>query len=1339
MQQKSDVHIFQGMQLDMDPHKHKPEYLVDAKNIRITNMGESTEFAITSEKSTEDMYVDMEGTYLGHCVLNNILVVFTHQEASLEKELLDRIYIITILEDGTFSKKVIEKNLGFNIDNPIEAFGMYENEIIQKIYWIDGINQPRFIIIDDYHLERYSRLSDTCFDFVNTLQLKENVSITKEFGTGYFPAGSIQYAFNYYNKYGQESNIAWVSPLYYTSFIDRGGSPEETIGNSFRINIDNVDTNFEYLRLYSIMRTSKSAQPTVKIVRDIKISDSSLYIDDTNLGGENIDPTSLLYKGGEEISAKCLTHKDGTLFLGNINIKRSQISNNDVNLIGDIIEGHREVIAPGEFDSFYPKGLFNNCYEIKENNKKVLTSPQTFKTGETYRLGIQFQYKTGKWSDPIYITDHTIISNNIAKLTTENKEELVTLVGNISIGARKSDTDGYVKIRPVIVQPYLVNQRIVAQGVLCPTVMWKPNQDFLGNEVGMPYVQSSWFTRCYNSGNYNKNTGVYNLTGHHPLFMDGSYLNSFQGYNSEIQNSLNLGKNPEDPKSAMILRREPNNIFKVSTKFMTLHSPDIQFNEDLSHIDASTLNCKIIQRANITGSAGDISITTSSPTISSTGSGFVHKTIKSNNSGTLMSGFFYNDAMVSRDGDDFIPLTEDSRYFMIYPWHRSGSLNNDCVRGGKGTRSAVLKRKVISNIKVSKSSTKAVKSIKSSGVALFNSDQLNITKVNSFSYYGNIDTLISNETSYSTLNGGKWVDKSDPALADFTSVANNTYLIGTKYSPKFDTNRDKYVVIENESIKQTDIDAELSNTTEGLSTTKEPIRIKYKSTPHAIINFSTTVDYDSSESDYLYMGELYRELEKPYGDKSEEVLKTHIWIPAGDAVSIENKNAVEVTWKYGDTYLQRFDCLKTYSFTPEDENSIIDIVSFMAETRVNIEGRYDRNRGLLSNLTVSPTNFNLLNDAYTQFDNFFNYRILDEDFYKLNVFSNSVTWTLEHKTAEDIDNWTNVNLASIIDLDGNKGELNSLQTLNSDIIAFQDNGISKILFNSRVQLNASDGIPIEIGNNYKVDGKVYISDSIGCNNKWGICKTPSGIYFIDSDTKNLYNLGADGSLSDISSNKFMSTWFKRRDYQDLASKLRLFYDFNRNDLYINTSNTCLNYNEKLGAFISFFDYHKASALFNINDHYYGLVNSNSLKLWRLFANSKPCNIFGFPQDYYLSFISNPDSANKKLFTNMEIRADWRNLIDLGDGKGNDLNIFFDSVRVSNEYQDTEPVDLLSLKDRPSNLKEKFRIWRIQLPRDKKHKRDRISNPWAKITLFKSKDNLGENPFILHDLSVQYYI
>lgn len=81
-------------------------------------------------------------------------------------------------------------------------------------------------------------------------------------------------------------------------------------------------------------------------------------------------------------------------------------------------------------------------------------------------------------------------------------------------------------------------------------------------------------------------------------------------------------------------------------------------------------------------------------------------------------------------------------------------------------------------------------------------------------------------------------------------------------------------------------------------------------------------------------------------------------------MSLKDTDTV-ISATYGDTWYQRYDCLKTYPFTQEDENSIIEIASFMCETRINIDGRYDRNRGQSSNLNMSSQNFNLINKVYT--------------------------------------------------------------------------------------------------------------------------------------------------------------------------------------------------------------------------------------------------------------------------------------------------------------------------------------------------------------------------------------
>ena len=60
-----------------------------------------------------------------------------------------------------------------------------------------------------------------------------------------------------------------MSSLYYNSNYNRRGSTWEIVNNSFNITIENIDTNFDFLRIYSITRTSIDATPILKRVADI--------------------------------------------------------------------------------------------------------------------------------------------------------------------------------------------------------------------------------------------------------------------------------------------------------------------------------------------------------------------------------------------------------------------------------------------------------------------------------------------------------------------------------------------------------------------------------------------------------------------------------------------------------------------------------------------------------------------------------------------------------------------------------------------------------------------------------------------------------------------------------------------------------------------------------------------------------------------------------------------------------------------------------------------------------------------------------------------------------------
>ena len=130
--------------------------------------------------------------------------------------------------------------------------------------------------------------------------------------------------------------------------------------------------------------------PDVPIPDDSPRNSDIYYIDD-GLHGDIIDPTELLYVGGEEVVFGTMAQKDNTLFLGDIEIKRKTLDST----IRNYFKGknitfsiYNKSISTPEAKGYYPYSnqLKMNSYQFK-----------TFKYLEYYRLGIQAQHYTGKW------------------------------------------------------------------------------------------------------------------------------------------------------------------------------------------------------------------------------------------------------------------------------------------------------------------------------------------------------------------------------------------------------------------------------------------------------------------------------------------------------------------------------------------------------------------------------------------------------------------------------------------------------------------------------------------------------------------------------------------------------------------------------------------------------------------------------------------------------------------------------------------------------------------------------------------------------------------------------
>ena len=1577
-----------GMQRDLSASAFNSEYSYENKNVRVMPTDESTLLSLINEKGNKKSSIagvgdHIKGIPIGQALINNELVIFACGDKSIldadveaeelsinditaEEEVVDidypfedRIYKLWFNNGMLTGERLFRGDLGFNYKHPIETISFYENTDIRKVYWTDGLNQPRVINIAAAS-DIVSKWNTDSFNFVRTLSLDEKITIERNIvANGNFAPGVIQYAFTYFNKYGQESNIFYTSPLYYISYNNRGASPEDRVSNSFNIIKEDVDTEFDYLRIYSIHRTSINTTPTVRRVVDLaptgvssykaneyattsKDTEITLYLregfqkentldtyepdyqsgssktwtfdtnkyyrlsfdngnsaildtngiltitaqggivnlsvtgkpfvfsdlykkkityTDNGTSGDSIDPTELLYIGGEEVVFSTMAQKDNTLFLGDIEVKRKILDST----IRSYFKGknitfstYNKSISSPKVSGYYPYSnqLKLNSYQFK-----------TFKYLEYYRFGIQAQHYTGKWSEPIWIND---VKNTVHIDTTFYNDSKIGLpvaeftLNDIAIINRFLD-NGYVRIRPVVVYPTINDREAVCQGILCPTVY--NISDRFGNS---PFAQSSWFTRPnapfdeYKAFHYHQNdegawggdwvglgrflgdpsaysrAGImsnnrtivtsggtqYNIDvvnkGAWAEFRHNRPIPGNSNRNAEIQCIWNPPSGPyvddtaTDSDVASWVSNNAENYY-IDQSILTFHSPDIEFDNEVRSIDTSGLKLRIVGMVPLTAFASDIDIQTSTPVnnfydSSELPAGFYKEPVGVENDFSyeglgshlgdshfgwrgLISGAFWFDELTAYKKD-----TGNTHHyttgFVVYPWHRNGSLNNTKF-ATDGYRSAMLDKKKMSNMRYSYKSVyldsgniwNAYVSGNStrtgiSGVAVFDSNEVSLVRLpaqensglTDINYYGNVDKL---------LTISRIGDKKDGYPIMTTGVQSAETNAHTLFSGGY-----------------MQVDSRFTDQITGT----DPVRIKYKSTPHAVLalNYTTSGaqrilpnikdgDYNdtwsvnaqnsgapsgqhmywdksgstksvsqdtiitgaprgpisgvsSIQHGWLWLGELYNDnVQNRFGGQTEEAFENNTWLPCGDPISLVDtnngvKSSVTIRWEEGDTYFQRYDHIKTYPFTLEDQNAVTDIVSFMCETRVNIDGRYDRNRGQTSNFSITPENFNLMNDVYSQPNNFFNYRTINPNKLNLDNFHNSITWTKTKTAGELIDTWTNITLASTLDLDGDKGNVRALRRFNNNILAFQDRGISQILYNENMQISSTDGVPIEIANSGKVNGKRYISDRIGCTNKWSMCETSNGIYFIDDITKGIFLF--NGQLDNLSDRLGFHSWINRAsDSIDIWNPVDFngfvtYYDKVNGDVFFISKDECLAFSEPLGQFSSFYSYEKMPYFTNLEDRGIALNVEGTGTLYRPWLhNEGDYNMFfGVYQPFYTTIIANPDMPVDKIFNNLEFRSDsW-------DKNGNLLNTTFDTLTVWNEYQQGTST-LNNILGRPSDLKKKFRIWRANIPRasaigSTKKGRDRMRNPWLYIKLSMEGENV--NKTVLHDMIVHYF-
>lgn len=1410
MEYKRQQFQVNGINQDTSISNFPKDKAYDIHNMRITVTSDNSLLCLEKEKGTEVSYVLGQNVYIVgivDCIDYLCLFLIDSDQDKIclfnpENQSLDIIY---------------QGKLDFNLNNDIKGIYYYEAENIKKVYWVDGINPNRCININNRYTKRLLNSDiDTQFDFIKSIDFSNipRFEVKKNNTGGNFTPGVIQYAYNYYNKYSSETALVEVSGLFYLA-TEQGVANDKKVSCSFQISLSDYDTNFDYIRFYAIERNSLNGQVKSRIIAEQYIenmeADTIINIIDNGVIGESIDSSLLYYIGGTNIIASTLCQKDNTLFLGNLKENNVFIDSNVKKQIKQLLENKLT------FKNRNPSS--DNEYKTYDNYIGSLESGDntTFKYGETYRIGIQFQYNNGLYSDVVYIND---ITNHIyprAIKTGDNNVDGDTIsFACVSLNVEEDISNEIKQLVPntigarlMYVEPTLNDWSVFNQGIISPTVYspsfrepkiysnmasWilRPftnaltddefnNGSIISGEIqscdekfaqykvykGVPYYIDYYYIAANSQDPANPETTITTDTYRARIIKidnisdtsnrvvinqleETIYKNAINTLKRLVYSKDNLssyltekrwkqGKynDPVNDNLPSILYKEKdqgniviedyikvypkfhidseiigNDIFRQDYSVVTLNSPDVSLSES---IDISECFLRINGYATLRKEYSDYIINADKIARNPLG-GKVELFYDKNSK--LKNGLFWKDSVSTKANYYDTQNIAKNRLvaFKIYMWHRN-IMNADVtsITDANSVREAAstIKTKVFSNIRDLNCSTY----LQYDKVVNVNPKTCKLIKEN------------NNGTVYKISDDNNYISDVDILLN-----SKYYYILGQYIGTTTTNNIEAISYIDEDVITSSDI-----------------IQMKYKSSTHILLELEQNIikvlenveeitrAFVSNE--LFFIGELYRSVPNQYGGAIDEnqnnfVMLHSNWIPISNNGYFNANSGFSLMGIFGDTYYQRWDCLKTFPYTKEDKNQVIDITSLYIESRMNLDGRTDQ-RGRINILNADNTNYNLINDVYSQHNNFFNYTNPQDN--DIKQFPNQIIFSNTKVNGENVDTWQHINAASIVDLDGNKGKLTDLRVFNNQVISFQENGISRINFNNRVQVSTSDNVPIEITNSGKVDGVTYITDKYGCKSNHAIQETPKGIYFIDDNHKSLMLLGE--SIENISLKQGMASWFKDKkatqfdiyswfNDTDNINNVVLNYDKTTEDLYITTTKECLAFNEQLNTFTGTYDYNRIYHLYNYNGKSFSIHNNETdgTAIYSMY-NEDSNQLFNNHLDYGITLIANDNFIYPKIFymldfrTNDSFEMNTKNVIK---NTSEDSPVFHNMTVTTDYQQSSSNIDL---------LKKKFRTWRWLVNRANNNMKDRIYDNWCKIDI---KGYSNQN-IKVYDLGINYYV
>lgn len=1277
---------YRGINQDITKSKRSPEFYFDAENIRIQATDSGTTGSVTNDKGNVLIYTLPSGQQIiGHAVLKKYLVTISTNGNGIDK--------ITRIDLSDYSSlELFSGNLNLRTSNYCSTEVYYESEDIQKVYWVDGRNQLRHIniITDSAYDSNDAKLFDACPEVSFSAPYVSSI----DYG-GIHTAGMIQYAYNLIKKNGSQSAISPISELYPLNKNLGGGKVNEYVGKILNVTIDSVDTNYDIIRLYAIKYTSYNEQPSINIIAEESIGGNTLFnFSDDGRVIRAISADQFLFLGGTPLIPNTITSKYNRLIIGNVKEEYFNITTEQFDTRAyRFPENSNTTTIKNSGDLSTTSITWDGAKIVGSLSGEIIDSDHDC-INDLFDPGILGQYNFRRNSSVIGASgtniDVEIVQRTIAQIKEARnvlKSNEIYRLGIEFYNKRGQSTEPKWMCDLKVPQGNLndnyntlkVTLRNTSELIALGVVGWRvlrvertdADKTVLCQGIVNPSIYQNYKDSEITSANLTVAKGqLFANQGWSKL--PSPFMRNVSDLNDKIGSS-------QYPRINKILHGNPLCLPIVPTA-----TPEWPYPEIIKQSYSSSTHNTYEETRLFQLYSPEITFlnTAFSENLQYRPVGKLENTLS--NSGVwckqVSTESSYQDEVAEGELQNEIRATNTiSLYASAKLRGAAGKAepNQNGILGPAGGSTKRMNyyqywRKYVAKPFVQKPFTNTI-----SGTP-----------------------TVTGKGESSKVYSSNGISN----VSDKYKFSNHLYSMVTDNNPG-DADRTDDPIISVNSIGGTCV-----NIVDSAETPLETVLAT-----HGITDNNTTG-----------LVEIYRNVSNQYGGNTFEARSRNSYLRIGRYQPIATtENQID---QAGDVFAAVYRFERIIPNTTQIVNykylSLTEIVEFPVETTVDLLNRSDYSvDGWDAYFQPTYDEYHNYNRVYSQQPIFNRTTANPFTFQERKVFDNRINATKVKTSGELVDSWTDILVNEELYVDGKYGSITEVVHNNDIVYCVQEQAVSILEIQPRVQTVSTDGTSIELGRGSVLYNYKYINTNSGSVNQQAVFKSQNSVYYIDVINKSINRIvGAEViGLSDV--HGLHSFMFANLDYNTLKNSnlVNGCFDQVTNDAYFTTPSFTISFNEQTNAFTSRYSFIPKRYFYTS----YGLFSSaNNNTIWKHGAGSYG-SYYGVSYPSYITLISAPEPDADCIFNNGEFKSEvYLNGVDVPTKT-------ISSVHCWNEYQNSGSVALTV----GGNIRRKFRDWNFFIPRVNGSPLQRMRGQWLYIKL--GFDNSLNEKLVLHDIIIGY--